>query len=143
METFAIYHDLTINAAVDRVFDAIAQPEHLVNWWPLKCSGEPKLGATYNFNFTDAYDWYGEVSSVALNEHLHIKMTQSDANWNDTSFGFDLAPHNTTVKLKFWHKGWPACNDEYRQSSFCWAILLQGLKNYVEKGAIVPFEERE
>lgn len=143
MNTFAIYHDLIIRASVDKVYDAITRPAQLVNWWPLACSGEPVKGATYNFNFTDAYDWYGTVASVGTNDHFHIKMTDSDANWNPTSFGFDLTANDDHTQLQFWHKGWPACNAEYRQSSYCWAILLQGLKQYVEKGVIVPFEERE
>lgn len=143
MSTFSIYHDFRIKASLGEVFDAITQPTHLVNWWPLKCSGEPIKGATYNFNFTDEYDWYGEVISVIPNEHFYIKMTKSDENWNPTTFGFDLKQENNTTIVKFWHKGWPECNDEYRQSSFCWAILLKGLKNYVEKKVIIPFKERE
>jgi hypothetical protein len=70
-------------------------------------------------------------------------MTDSDEDWDPTSFGFDLEPQEAGTAVKFWHKGWPTLNHHFRRSSYCWAILLQGLKNYVEKGIIVPFEERE
>ncbi len=70
-------------------------------------------------------------------------MTKSDNNWDPTSFGFDLKEESNGITLNFWHVNWPACNAEYRQSSYCWAILLHGLKNYVEKGTIIPFNERE
>ncbi|MEQ8573885.1 MAG: SRPBCC domain-containing protein, partial [Fulvivirga sp.] len=74
---------------------------------------------------------------------FHIKMTDADEDWNPTSFGFDLTELEGGVDVKFWHVGWPECNHHFRRSSYCWAILLQGLKNYIEKGIIIPFEERE
>jgi len=70
-------------------------------------------------------------------------MTKSDQDWDPTSFGFDLEDIENGVLVKFWHKGWPECNHHFRRSSFCWAMLLNGLKNYVEKGIIKPFKERE
>lgn len=140
---YAIYHDLPIISTAADVFAAVSQPEHLINWWPARCSGSPEVGSTYNFFFTPAYDWYGEVITCEPNNAFHIKMTQSDADWDLTSFGFDISPTESGVQLAFWHKNWAVCNAHYRRSSYCWAILLQGLKNYVEKGAVVPFEERE
>lgn len=140
---FDIYHDLVISASVANVFEAVSQPEQLVNWWPLKCTGTPAVGETYNFYFAPDYDWLGKVIKYAKNETFHIKMIKSDSDWNPTSFGFDLEETDGKVLLKFWHKDWPACNEHYRRSSFCWAILLKGLKNYVEKGEILPFTERE
>jgi uncharacterized protein YndB with AHSA1/START domain len=140
---FSIYHNLFIKASAEKVFNAIAIPEHLNNWWPLQSSGNPELNSEYNFNFTDEYNWYGKVSEVTPNQSFFIKMTQSDNDWNPTTFGFVLEESETGVSVKFSHTGWPECNTEFKQSSFCWAMLLNGLKNYVEKGTIIPFEERE
>ncbi|WP_299670973.1 SRPBCC domain-containing protein [uncultured Polaribacter sp.] len=142
-EHYSIFHDITISAGIDKVFEAITRPEHLVNWWPKKCKGNPNLNAEYNFYFTPAYDWYGTVVKLEKNKSFHIKMTKSDEDWESTSFGFDLEEKNNFVQVNFWHVGWRECNANFRRSSFCWAMLLNGLKNYVEKGKIVPFEERE
>ena len=139
----AIYHDLVIDTPLEKVFEAISQPEHLINWWPLRCSGVPQVGSEYNFYFSDEYDWYGEVIHCKHNEAFHVKMTNADSDWNTTTFGFDLQEERGTIQVQFWHIGWPSCNAHYRRSSFCWAILLNGLKNYLEKGIIVPFEDRE
>ena len=141
--SYAIYHNLFIKASPKEVFDAISLPEHLNNWWPLKSSGEPEVGAVYNLNFTDAYNWFGEVSVCDINRSFFIKMTDSDADWNPTTFGFTLEKKEDNVYLRFSHTGWLENNDELKHSSFCWAMLLNGLKNYLEKGIIVPFEERE
>jgi uncharacterized protein YndB with AHSA1/START domain len=137
-----IYHNLVIDAPPKKVFDGVTMPEHLVNWWPLKCSGKPVLGAEYNLNFTDKYDWYGTVSLVEPNKSFHIKMTKSDTDWDPTTFGFDLEDLGDKTRIKFSHRDWPAINDHFKYSSFCWALLLNGLKAYLEKNEIIPFEER-
>lgn len=141
--THSIYHDLAIKAPINKIYRAITEPEHLINWWPLKCKGIPKENEAYNFFFSSEYNWYGIVTKAVKNKSFYIKMTKSDADWDPTSFGFDLEQKQDHVQLKFWHVGWPECNDHFRRSSFCWAILLNGLKNYVEQGIVVPFEERE
>lgn len=143
MNTYAIHHDLFIQATAASIFQAISQPERLTQWWPLRCEGEPREGATYNFHFAPEYDWYAEVLKCVPEQHFHLKMTQADEDWNPTSFGFDLVAVDGGVQVSFWHRGWPACNHHFRRSSYCWAILLKGLKDYVEKGTVVPFEERE
>lgn len=139
----SIYHDLVINAPLANVFEAITEPKHLVNWWPQKCKGIPEEGEVYNFFFTPEYDWYRKVIKSETGKSFHIKMTKSDQDWDSTSFGFDLEENDTGVQVHFWHIGWPDCNAHFKRSSYCWAILLQGLTNYIEKGIIVPFEERE
>lgn len=141
--SFSIYHNLFIIASAKEVFDAISIPEHLNNWWSLKSSGEPKVGAVYNLNFTDQYNWFGQVSECKLNESFFVKMTDADADWNPTTFGFALEEKENGIYLRFSHTGWQENNDHLKHSSFCWAMLLHGLKNYVEKGIVVPFEERE
>ena len=143
MDTFDIYHDLTLKASVNEVFDRITKPEHLENWWPQKCTGTPKLGESYNFYFTPDYDWFGVVAEFEQNKKFYIEMTESDEDWDDTVLKFDIEQNKESVLLKFSHTGWPSCNQHFRRSSFCWAMLLNGLKNYCEKGIIIPFEERE
>lgn len=137
-----IYHYLEIEAPQERVFDAISNPDELTNWWPLKCSGIPELGTTYNFNFTNAYNWYGEVSKVIPGKNFHIKMTESHADWNGTTFGFNLESKKGKTGVHFFHVNWEQCNTHFKTASFCWALLLSGLKNYLEQGIIIPFEKR-
>tara|TARA_R110000868_G_scaffold86347_8_gene242249 strand:- start:50281 stop:50727 length:447 start_codon:yes stop_codon:yes gene_type:complete len=138
-----IYHDLIIKAPIAKVFQAITSPKHLINWWPLKCNGIPEINQDYNLYFTPEYDWYGKVIQMVKNKSFYIQMTKSDSDWNSTTFGFDLEQLENTVLIKFFHKGWPNCNAHFRRSSYCWAMLLNGLKNYVEIGIIIPFEARE
>ncbi|MGB5420251.1 SRPBCC family protein [Algibacter sp.] len=139
---YNIYHNLLIKACPKEIFDAVSQPAHLNNWWTLKSSGTPELNSEYNLNFTDKYNWFCKVSQIKTNESFHLKMTKSDKDWNPTTFGFDLEPKENGTYLKFSHVNWPENNDHLKHSSFCWAMLLNGLKNYLEKEIILPFEER-
>ncbi|HZW63204.1 MAG TPA: SRPBCC domain-containing protein [Flavobacteriaceae bacterium] len=140
--SFAIYHNLFIKAPKHKVFEAVSLPEHLNLWWTLKASGEPRVGETYNLNFTDTYNWFAKVVVCTPNKAFHLKMIQSDADWNPTTFGFDLDEKENGTYLRFSHINWSQCNDAYKTASFCWAILLNALKNYLEQGSVVPFEAR-
>jgi hypothetical protein len=73
---------------------------------------------------------------------FYVQMTRTDPDWERTSIGFDLLEETNGVRLSFSHAGWRECNSNFRVASFCWAMLLKGLKDYMEKGIILPFEER-
>lgn len=137
-----IFHDFTINASSKKVFDAVSDPEHLVNWWPDKCSGKPEAGALYNFYFTPEYDWYGTVHQLEPAQLFTIKMTDASPDWVDTEFGFKLSEKDNQTYVEFFHSNWPQLNAHFRIASFCWAMLLKGLKDYVESGIVIPFEKR-
>ncbi|NNE32834.1 MAG: SRPBCC domain-containing protein [Winogradskyella sp.] len=138
----AIYFNFIINSDKSSLYDAVTKPEHLVKWWPLKCTGTPKEGEIYNFNFTDKYDWLAKVVSCEKDDHIHFKMTRSDPDWDPTTFGFKLKEKENGTCLNFFHKDWPECNNHFKHSSFCWAMLLKGLKAYLETGKVIPFEDR-
>ena len=139
--SYTIYHNLMIKKDVESVFKAVTDPEQLINWWPLKCTGKPKINEVYNYNFTDKYNWFAIVNLIE-DKQIHFKMTDSDEDWNPTTFGYELEEKEDGTYLRFFHKDWPECNDHFKHSSFCWALLLNGLKDYLEKGIIIPFESR-
>lgn len=141
-ETHTIFHDFEIQVAPSKVIKAVCEPEHLNNWWTLKCKGEPKIGGEYNLYFTEEYNWFAQVVEYRPQSQFHLKMTDANLGWETTSFGFDVEVIDKGSLVHFWHKGWQEANSHFKVSSFCWAMLLNGLKKYLEKGEIVPFEER-
>jgi len=40
------------------------------------------------------------------------------------------------------YPGWPAVNEHYRISSYCWAMYLRILQRYLEHNESVPYESR-
>jgi len=142
MEDYGIFHNLVIKATAKEVFDAVSNPEHLNNWWTKKCTAKQQLGGVYNLYFTEEYNWFGKVAAYKPDTSFAIKITEADADWNPTTFGFDFEAQENGTLVKFAHTGWKFRNNHFRQTSFCWAMLLNGLKDYLEKGIILPFEER-
>jgi hypothetical protein len=106
------------------------------------CAGRPQLNEIYHFYFSDEYDWYATVSQVDKNKCIYFTMNTSNLDWPGTTFGFDLDTTNAGTKVDFFHKDWQIENDHFKVTSYCWAMLLQGLKNLIEKNIVVPFEER-
>ncbi len=138
-----ILHDVFIYSDARSIFEAVSQAEKINNWWTLKCSGSAQLATQYNFYFTDEYDWFGEVHSVEIGKHIHWLVTKADEDWTNTIFGFDLvALEENKTQVKFKHILWDSANDHFRRTSYCWAMLLSLLKDYVESGHVVPYEKR-
>lgn len=141
-QAYTIYHNFLIKSSAERVFKAFSEAKHLVNWWPQKCSGEVELGAVYRLFFTEEYDWLAKLIRNEPHKALYFKMLKSDEDWDPTTFGIDLEESEKGTYVSFFHKGWLSQNDHFKHSSFSWALLLNGLKNYVEQGLIIPFENR-
>ncbi len=138
-----IYHDLIINVSKEKVFEAIATTEGLNNWWTLKCTGKFELAEIINLNFTDDYDWYAKISEINKNTSIEFTMIKASEDWMPTSFGFLLSEENPKcTTLQFYHKNWKEPCKEYRVASYCWAMLLSQLKQYLESGIMTPFEKR-
>ena len=139
---YSIYHDIIIQAKKEKIFNALTLPKHLNNWWTLKSKGFPLVGSEYNFYFSEDYNWYAKVIFSDTLKGFHLKMTNSDEDWDPTSFGFDFEDVSDGVILKFWHKNWLHQNHHFRHTSYCWALLLNALKNYIEKGIVISYKNR-
>lgn len=138
-----IYHDFTINVSKEKVFAAINSPDGLNNWWTLRCSGKPALNEEYNLYFAEEYNWFATISKFLVNEEIEFKMTHAMTEWLPTYFGFKIEEtKNNMTYVQFYHGGWKTISKEFRTASYCWADLLRQMKQYLEKGIITPFEQR-
>lgn len=138
-----ILHQFRIEAAPEKVFEAFCSSKGLNNWWPAKSSGEPRKDEVYSFWFGPEYDWRARVIQVVPGKEITWQMTQAMDDWMGTQVGIRLSTENNSTIVDFFHRNWREPNDHYRISTFCWGSLLMGLKNYVEKGVVVPFENRQ
>ncbi len=139
---YDIYHTLYIKAGRKEVFDAVSDPKELVKWWPEKCSGEQLLGEIYTYVFTEAYRWKMEVTRYEPGLAFSHAVVSADEDWAPTSFHYELSEHKGMTKLEFSHVNWASLNNHFKHSSWSWAVLLKGLKDYLEKAVVIPFEER-
>ena len=73
---------------------------------------------------------------------FELQMTRADPDWNGTRVGFELTEQEPLTMVRFHHTGWPAPNDHYRTSTFCWAMYLRVLRVHIERGESIPYEQR-
>jgi uncharacterized protein YndB with AHSA1/START domain len=137
-----ILHDLWIDAAPARVFEAVSTPAGLESWWTGRSSGEPGTDAEYTLWFSPEYDWRGRVSRIAPDSDFELEITLADVDWTGTRVGFVLFPRDGGTAVRFYHAGWAEPNEHFRISSYCWAMYLRLLKRYVEQGEVLPYEHR-
>jgi hypothetical protein len=69
-------------------------------------------------------------------------LTEADEDWQGTRVGFLLDENDGGTQVRFHHTGWPAANEHYRVSCYCWAMYLRLLKRYVEHGEVVDYDVR-
>jgi uncharacterized protein YndB with AHSA1/START domain len=134
--------DFPIQAPPAQVFAAISTPAGLDAWWTQRSKGSARVGATYDLWFPPDFDWRATVTACEPDRRFELEMTRSDADWNGTRVGFELESRGAATQLRFHHRAWPATNEHFRVSSFCWAMYLRLLRRHVEAGETVPYERR-
>lgn len=138
-----ILHDMNVRAPINRVFDAVATPGGLDEWWTERSSGSPELGAEYVLEFTPEYVWRAEVTKCDAPREFELTITEALDDWIGTKVGFTLSESaDGTTLLCFRHSGWAEASAHFRNSSFCWALYLRVMREFVEKGKRVPYADR-
>jgi len=137
-----IYHTFIINSSLAEVFNGISTPKGLNIWWTKKSEGKPIVGTTYKLNFGEQYQWEAIVTKSKLNELFELQMTKADEEWTKTKIGFLLTAKKNFTEVSFYHKGWQNKSENYKFSSYCWAMYLRILKRNIEYRDEVPYEKR-
>ena len=139
---FDIHHNFIVHAGTEKVFEAFSAPEALDSWWTLQSSGTPEIGNLYAFYFGPGYDWSAEIIHMVPSQEVTWRMVKTMDDWKDTKVGFTLAEKEGSTHVHFFHLGWTEASEHFGVTNFCWGQLLNGLKNYVERGVLIPYSQR-
>lgn len=82
------------------------------------------------------------VSRYVPDREFELAIVTAHDDWRDTRVGFVLEEDAGVTRVRFHHCGWPQANEHYRVSCYCWAMYLRLLKRHVERGEVVPYEDR-
>lgn len=137
-----ILHNVYIHESPEKVFRAISSGEEIQKWWTKRSTGNPIKGDVFDLYFSDDYDWRAELIDIGENVKCEWKVIKADQDWTNTVFGFMLYERDDITVTEFYHKNWREINEHFKRSSYCWAMYLGLLKDYVEKGNITNFEQR-
>ena len=138
-----ILQQLTIKAPQERVFETFSTPDGLDRWWTKQASGEPQQSADFTLFFGPGYDWRGTVTRCSPPSAFELVITHAHPDWMGTRVGCELEADSDAVTIvRFYHTGWPAANEHWRISCYCWAMYLRVLRRFLEYGETVPYEKR-
>ena len=137
-----IFQDFPIKAPAERVFDAVSTPAGLDAFWTQRSAGRPEEGARFELSFGPGYDWVARVTRSVPNREFELELINADDDWQGTRIGFELDETDGATQVRFHHIGWPESNEHFRVSCYCWSMYLRLLKRYVERGEVVPYEDR-
>jgi len=138
-----IVHEFIVSASPSAVFTLVATPEGLAQWWTKSSTGRVEKGAAYDLDFGPSARWAGVVTRCEPDTHFELEITRAQADWMSTRVGFALAPEGEhATRVTFHHTGWPAANEHWRASSYCWAMYLRLMRRHAEHGEFVPYGKR-
>ncbi|MCC7003689.1 MAG: SRPBCC domain-containing protein [Gemmatimonadaceae bacterium] len=137
-----ILQDFPIAVPPSRVFQGVTDPALLDQWWTVRSSGRPVVGAVYELEFGPRYRWRAEVTRAEPDVAIEWRMRDSDADWAGTRLGFALAPNAAGTQVQFYHRGWSEENEHYRITCHCWALYLRVLRRHLEFGETVAYARR-
>lgn len=127
-----IVHQLKIDAAQDKIFDAVATVEGLKGWWTEHVEGESVEGETLSFNFPNE----GPVMEVleVSPDFVKWKCTSGPNEWLNTIITFDLEEKKGSTEVLFAQSGWLEDSAFFAHCNMKWAVFLLSLKEYCETG---------
>jgi len=133
-ETRAIHAEIEIDAPVDAVWEALADPRELERWFPLQARVEPGEGGSIWMSWGNEFE--GDSKIVAWEEGRRLAIT-----WMEEGIVADFTLEGRgggTTVLRLVHSGFPtdASWDEWFGSTVRgWEFELQSLKTYLERHA--------
>ena len=131
---------LTVNAPVNRVWEALTDPNELQKWMMMSTNFEPETGKDFTFQADASEEWDGvfkcNVKEVVENKKLSYSWDTAFIN-AETLVEIELTKNGDKTELSLVHSGWDkmAANQEETRNSHSegWDLRFgQKLKEVVE-----------
>jgi uncharacterized protein YndB with AHSA1/START domain len=137
-----ILHFLRIQAAPERVYQAITTAEGIRNWWTRDADLDGYVGGRGEFRFPHyGGNYVTQVVIQALQPCRRVQWfvrASFRPEWDGTSIDFTLRPDNGTTILLFAHRNFAQADERYAQVNTGWAYYLVSLQRYLETGQGAP-----
>ena len=134
-----IVQELTIEAAPEKVFNALTRQEELAQWWTNHVTAVPKVGSIAEFSFNNgAVVFRMEIAELNPGKRVHWIVRHGPPHWEGTDVTWDLSPVGGGTKLLFGHHGFAVGNAAYEETPGGWQYFLGSLKSYLETGKGTP-----
>lgn len=136
MSSFFIRHELEIDCAVEKIYEALTSETQLSRWWLPGAHVLNQVGTVAIFPLSDGLNHIQlRIEKMELNKTIEwLCLDHKHAEWIGTRILFDmesLGPQSS--KLVFRHDGWKSTEGVFGKVSFYWASLyLSRLQKILE-----------
>jgi uncharacterized protein YndB with AHSA1/START domain len=138
-----IRHRVCISAPLADVYEAVATPQGISNWWTRDgVRGEPREGSKLEFYFgRPEPDAVMEITRLSPAGHVSWNCIAGADEWVGTKLDFDLAESGDETVVMFRHADWRSPSEFMAHCSARWAYFLLSLKSLMETGTGTPVPE--
>jgi uncharacterized protein YndB with AHSA1/START domain len=134
-----IKHQISIKAAPEQVYAALATSTGLRGWWTADSKTDEKVGGKAEFGFEKRGMVY-RMTVEKLDPGTQVVWTclGDHPEWDGTTLTWTIARENGTSTLRFTHGGWKSVSDFCAMCNSTWGELMYRLKAYAESGRPDP-----
>ena len=132
-----IAHLVRIHATPEEVYQCIASPTGIAEWFTEASSPDYRKGGTLELRFGDERVSFG-ISELEEPSRVVWHCTTPENSWFNTDIAFEFEAQGDDTIVRFDHRGWPDMSDRFRDCSMSWAYFLESLRSLLEEGRGTP-----
>ncbi|HVA09807.1 MAG TPA: SRPBCC domain-containing protein [Acidimicrobiales bacterium] len=138
-----IRHRVVISAPLESVYEAVATPEGISEWWTRDgVRGGSCEGSELQFFFGQPEPAaVMEVTGLDPEGHVSWNCIGGADEWIGTTLTFDLTDKGDETVVMFTHADWRQPGEFMAHCNARWAYFLLSLKSLMESGKGTPFPE--
>lgn len=138
-----MHHEIPINAAPEKVYEAVATQNGLRGWWTADCVAEPRIGSVAEFGFYKRQIVFRmRIDELKPGKRVVWTCLGDYDEWKDTQLTWEIFQRDKATILRFAHGNWRSITDHFASCNSTWGMLMYRLKDYVEGKNPGPYWEK-
>ena len=129
-----IKHLFHISTPINKVFEALSQPEPLSKWYTTIVNGNFKLGEIVTFEFVNFAAFKFKIISLVQDKSIHFECIESE--WGNVGhiMKYDLDDNDGKTRVRYTYEGFLEMDDTFANMNYSSAKYLESLRQYCQKG---------
>lgn len=133
-----IKHDISINANIKTVHQALTTAQGLKSWFTSQAKGSGQLNTNWDLSFTDQPSFSWRILAMD-DHHISWECLKGPGNSPGTQVEFVIKPiSDDQTLLTISHRGWEEHDPKFDRCVEIWRELMNHLQRYCQTGNAQP-----